>query len=394
MRPRLTGPEKSELAPQGAAGDYWPAVVAVAQNAMTFRQLLLRLTPILVTVCAGAAEAPLVVRATRTVDAPIITEAMLPGDDGASINGPSLIRVPSWVKNPLGKYYLYFAHHAGKYLRLAYADRLEGPWKIHEGGVQPLATQPLLAGHVASPDAIIDEENQRIVLFYHGPQPKTGKAGKPGNADAEEGQVSACSTSSDGIHFAPGPRIIGPAYFRVFRHGGIWFGLNHSGVLRRARELGEPFEPVAQIIGPEIIAAVDPARLGEPGATPADQRPDHGPFRYTMRHVGLDVTAEHLTVFFSCVGHRPERILCTVVDLRGAPETWRARGTLEVLRPERPWEGSDLPLAYSRGGISRTRVNELRDPGVYRDATGAWLLYTTAGEHGIGLARLEYSPSR
>jgi hypothetical protein len=47
-----------------------------------------------------------------------------------------------------------------------------------------------------------------------------------------------------------------------------------------------------------------------------------------------------------------------------------------------------LPLAYSRGDISRTRVNELRDPVVFRKGAAAWLLHSTAGEHGIGLARL------
>ena len=56
---------------------------------------------------------------------PIIRPEMLPNHDGDNINGPSLIRVPSWLPNPLGAYYLYFAHHGGKYIRLAYADRLE-----------------------------------------------------------------------------------------------------------------------------------------------------------------------------------------------------------------------------------------------------------------------------
>ena len=37
---------------------------------------------------------------------------------GTNINGPSLIRVPDWVENPLGRYYLYFAHHKGKFIRL------------------------------------------------------------------------------------------------------------------------------------------------------------------------------------------------------------------------------------------------------------------------------------
>ena len=35
---------------------------------------------------------------------PIIRPEMLPGRDGENINGPSLIRVPAWVKNPLGRY--------------------------------------------------------------------------------------------------------------------------------------------------------------------------------------------------------------------------------------------------------------------------------------------------
>jgi len=53
------------------------------------------------------------------------------GRMGANVNGPSLIRAPAWLPNPLGRYYLYFAHHQGAYIRLAYADRLEGPWRTY-----------------------------------------------------------------------------------------------------------------------------------------------------------------------------------------------------------------------------------------------------------------------
>ena len=38
-----------------------------------------------------------------------------------NINGPCLIKVPKWVENPLGKYYLYFAHHKGDRIKLAVA---------------------------------------------------------------------------------------------------------------------------------------------------------------------------------------------------------------------------------------------------------------------------------
>lgn len=336
-----------------------------------------------------ARGAPSSVTAKRLQDRAIITEAMLPGADGASINGPSLLRVPPWVERPLGKYYLYFAHHAGKYLRLAYADDLKGPWRIHDGGVQPLAAQTVLRGHIASPEVIVDATTRQIFLFYHGGN-SAGKKAPATDADGEEaGQVTAVSVSTDGLHFRPLDRVVGPAYLRVFTHRGQWFALNHSGVLRRAAALGEPFVPVAKIIGDDIIAAVDPVRLGEPGAA---SRPTKGPFRYSIRHVGVDVHDDQLTVFFSCVGHRPERILCATVELRGPPETWRAASTFEVLRPETEDEGARLPLAYSRGGISLTRVNELRDPAVFRENDSAWLLYSIAGEHGIGIAALRYAP--
>lgn len=325
------------------------------------------------------------IRAERVLDRPIITSDMLPGDDGESINGPSLIRVPDWVPSPLGRYYLYFSHHEDDTIRMAYADRLEGPWTIRSGGVLQLEEQRALRGHIASPEAVIDEENRRIYLFTHG-LPATGKGG----------QVTSVAVSEDGVHFRDAGGVVGPAYLRVFAHEGSWYALTGSGVLRRAERLGEPFEPVATIIGREILNAVDPALRGEPNAVPAEQRPRSGENRYGIRHVGTDVHDGRLYVYFSCVGHRPERILCTVVDLDGSPETWRARGVIEVLQPERAWEGADLPLAYSRGGsvikYGETRARELRDPAVYREGNDAWLLYSVAGEAGIALARLTLSP--
>ena len=34
---------------------------------------------------------------------------------GDYVQGPSLIKVPDWLDNPLGNYYLYFADHKGPY---------------------------------------------------------------------------------------------------------------------------------------------------------------------------------------------------------------------------------------------------------------------------------------
>ena len=80
------------------------------------------------------------IRVTAMRHGPVITPDMLPGDDGANINGPSLISMPDWVPGRLGAYYLYFAHHMGTYIRLAYSDSLHGPWRIHPGGVPLLVT--------------------------------------------------------------------------------------------------------------------------------------------------------------------------------------------------------------------------------------------------------------
>ncbi|HRE82224.1 MAG TPA: hypothetical protein PLN52_14340 [Opitutaceae bacterium] len=325
-----------------------------------------------------------VIRAERVMDRPLITPSMLPGEEGESINGPSLIRVPDWVANPLGRYYLYFAHHDGKYIRFAYADEIAGPWTLVPGGLLPVGEQKAVRGHIASPEAVIDETTKQIFLFTHGP-----------NRQGAGPQISTVAVSTDGRTFRDLGNVVGPAYLRVFNFQGTWYALNGSGVLHRTQELGKPFTPVGQIIGQDILDALDPWLRGEPGAEPAERRPKNGDGRYGIRHVGTDVKGDRLYVYFSCLQHRPERIIATTIELRGPPETWRARGAIEVLQPERPWEGSDLPLAYSRGGSTikygYNRVRELRDPGVYREGEEAWLLYSTAGEYGLGLAKLHYS---
>src|SRR5580704_19606753 len=79
----------------------------------------------------------------RLCDQPIIAPSLHPGI-GVNIQGPSLIRVPDWVEDRLGRYYLYFADHKGSYIRLAYADALTGPWCVHPPGSLQLARSRFL----------------------------------------------------------------------------------------------------------------------------------------------------------------------------------------------------------------------------------------------------------
>ena len=99
---------------------------------------------------------------------------------GGNVNGPTVIRVPDWVERPLGRYYMYFANHRDVFIRLAYADAVTGPWRIHEPGVwhvrdsalyRPQPDAARFGGfntHFASPEIFVDHASRRIVLWAHG----------------------------------------------------------------------------------------------------------------------------------------------------------------------------------------------------------------------------------
>ena len=89
------------------------------------------------------------VRVTRLANGPIIGPHLHPSI-GVNIQGPSLIRMPDWIEDRLGAYYLYFADHKGSYIRLAYADHLAGPWRVHPPGSLHLAQ----SGFLTAPPAV------------------------------------------------------------------------------------------------------------------------------------------------------------------------------------------------------------------------------------------------
>ena len=78
----------------------------------------------------------------------------------------------------------------------------------------------------------------------------------------------------------------------------------------------------------------------------------------------------------------------SVIDLRDDWLNWRETEPIEVLRPERVWEGSDAPLKPSVRSVAYGRVNQLRDPAIFSEEKDIYLLYSVAGESGIGIARL------
>ncbi|EMR73272.1 hypothetical protein MCGE09_00398 [Thaumarchaeota archaeon SCGC AB-539-E09] len=321
------------------------------------------------------------VRVERLLNGPIITEATHPSI-GGNIQGPSLIRVPDWVKGRLGRYYLYFADHKGSYIRLAYADDLLGPWTVYPPGSLQLGeshfpSEPLEATqeqvdaamvrirsmgfnldglghdlvkemtwpHIASPDVHVDDENTRIIMYFHG-------------LESFSNQQTRVATSRDGINFEARPEILGRNYWRVFSHDGYTYALAMPGQLYRSREPLTGFEE-----GPLL-------------------------FNSDMRHSALLKMDDTLHVFWTQVGHVPERILLSTINLSGDWWSWRETDAKEVLRPETDWEGVDAPLEPSVRSVAYGHVNQLRDPAIYVEDDDVYLLYAVAGESGIAIVRL------
>lgn len=267
---------------------------------------------------------------------------------GLNINGPSLIRVPSWILNPLGKYYLYFSHHAGTFIRMAYADSLHGPWKIHRGGVMQLS-ETCCSDHIASPDVHVLEEEGEIRMYFHGV--------------AKSCQYSFLATSSDGLSFHAYPDVIGPWYLRTFKYENAWFAIAKridapgGGVLLQSSDGIQSFEQ-----GPNILP--------------------------NQRHVAVLRRGDTLLIFFSRGGDCPERILLSTMSLSGNWKKWEPTEPIEIIRPEKEEEGENVPLRASRFEAADEPLCELRDPEIYEEGDKLYLFYTGAGEANICCAEL------
>jgi hypothetical protein len=236
-----------------------------------------------------SADAAYPTRATRLPQNPIVTPAS--SDTlGDNINGPSLIRVPSWIKHPLGKYYLYFAHHGGKYIRLAYAAELQGPWHIYGPGTLRLEQAPRCYDHIASPDVHVDEGRRELRMYFHCP------AGAAGSVDITE-QKTFVARSTDGLKFTADTLPLGPAYFRVFKYGGYYYSIVRGGLLLRSREPRGAFEE-----GPTLIKS-DDGRI--------------------LRHAAVDLRGDLLRIYYSRIGDRSERILASDVRLKPDWTDWQ-----------------------------------------------------------------------
>ncbi len=332
--------------------------------------------------CQMPDQSGLTVRAERLGGGPIIAPDTHPSI-GQNIQGPSLIRVPDWVENPLGQYYLYFADHKGHYIRLAYADSLVGPWTVHPPGslqiehshfpVDPPEVLPdhlerikerraaanggsdlphsvikeYTATHIASPDVHVDDDNRRIVMYFHG-------------LEGFASQASRVALSENGIDFQARPEILGRTYLRAFRREGVTYGIAMPGQVYRS---GSPDGLSDFEEGPLL-------------------------FNPNMRHCALLQRGDLLHVYWTEVGHAPEKIMLSTIDLSLPWTDWKESEPIEVMRPEHDWEGASQPVEPSIRSVAYGQVNQLRDPAIYEEDGRVYLLYAVAGESGIAIAEL------
>ncbi|MEP1535024.1 MAG: hypothetical protein ABJQ34_19095 [Paracoccaceae bacterium] len=315
--------------------------------------------------------------ATRLRDAPIV----LPKSDvrmGNSINGPSLIKVPSWVNEPKGRYYLYYAEHKGRFIGLAYADDLCGPWQIHSPGVLDLSQSLFLSEvppvppedlrpdwaeaqggdylypHIASPDVHVDHELKQIRMYFHGLLPRGD-------------QQTRLATSSDGLAFNVEEPLLGPAYFRVFEHETNCYAISWGGKIFRASSPRGPFEAGQALV-------------------PKDALSDSNE---SVRHVGVQISDKILWLFFSCIGAKPESIHVAEIPLSGDWKTWQPSRITKLLVPELDWEGAGQPETTSIMGPPKGFSAALLDPFVFQDGYDTYMLYVGGGEFGgIGICAL------
>ena len=250
-----------------------------------------------------------------------------------NINGATVIKTPSFIDID-DKYMMYFANHRGKHIRLATGNSFD-KMIIHEGGTLQL-DQTVCKTHIASPDIMVKEDS--LLMYFHG--------------DTDRDQRTFKATSTDGINFEANDFPMAHFYFRRFGKYAIAKKQNKCGIIYRLLN-GRWMEYF------ELLP--------------------------NMRHAYPQVDDNVLSLFYTLAGDIQEHIRICVINM----DNWEVVNDYELMRPEKEWEGAELPKEASRFGAAVGRVNELRDPFVFTEGKNKYLFYSYAGESGIAYTKLK-----
>ena len=302
------------------------------------------------------------VKVIRSLHRPIITSGQV--GLGQNICGPSMIYVPDWLPSRLGNFYLYFAHHRGEYIRLAFSDRIEGPWKIYEPGTISINDSEAISDHVGSPDVHVIADNKEIRMYFHSVLPDTKE------------QKSFVAQSIDGINFDINPIPVANFYLRALPWRDCWFGMTKAGEMYLSKN------GISNFIKLPVTAF---EMKDSSGNAPGD-----------IRHLALrPITEDMIDVYFSRIGDAPESILRAKLDLNKSISKWVATQSELVLSPSLDWEGANLPILSSMPGPAKEcGENALRDPAIFLHENKTYMLYSFKGESGIAMVEIVYPKPR
>ena len=344
---------------------------------------------------------------------PIIDQDMFDdlgvGDEGGNINGPSLIRIPDWISpanraNRSAVYYLYFGDHAGDYIRMAWAENITGPWHLYQvgsnvargnRGVLDNGGRDINVGngivieenHLASPDVHVDNENQRIIMYFH------SGSSTFFNGNEMNGQFTWVATSPYGLDFNNRiePVRLSTSYVRTFEHGNELYAFDNSASPKRALDADNPWEPPPNYYSGATIPNLWDARSGNFTQEPIEENLGLSRSELRVRHTAVRVVDNQLQVFYTRRGDSPERVMLSTVNLNvGDFENWQfSFPPAEILSATSGWEGGQFEPEPSEASTAPDNVNQLRDPYVFEDSDGSlYLIYAGRGEDGLGIAAL------
>jgi hypothetical protein len=314
--------------------------------------------------------------------------------EGQKTNGPSLMKIPDWIApadraDPNAVYYLYFAHHQGNYIRMAWSVDLEGPYHLYNVGTGvPLDERGVLSldpndelhigngiiiwKHIASPDVHIDELNQRIIMYFHSPNNGGG------------GQRSFVATSPFGLDFngRVEPVAFGNSYFRVFSAYGDLYAISNGAKMYKALDANNPWTPPVDFNFTNALWTL----LDEANNPFISDLSDANLLPLQLRHSALRFVGDTMEVFYSRKEEyqdtgTEERLMLSRIDLSvGDWQLWDSTfPPEEVLKTELDWEGIDRPKDSKR---------LMCDPYIYEEDGVIYMFYTADMEHKIALATL------
>ena len=174
---------------------------------------------------------------------------------------PSIFHAGEHLDKPLGEWYLYYAPHDDPGgICLMHADDLDGPWTEYENNpiIKNKWDGEYSVPHVSSPEAIWNDESDRLFVYFHGSNAVTRWA------ETEDG-VNFIDTEEAVTNKMGGSKVTETSYARVFKHPdssskytyAMFYMGNEKDDIRRIR-LAESIDGKDWVVDPDYVVTPGP----------------------------------------------------------------------------------------------------------------------------------------